>query len=635
MRQFEDMFRPTYELWAVGGWLSGAALLLLIRPPFWYFAIPLFLSLFLMRSFQVFRLWKFRLSISAFRVAKKTSEEIKKLSQDMLKQKQSLWLGTGFRWGQREAEIAQQILIRNVDEVGDIPLVVKRAIEKITSVPPNKRTPVQKAVMVCVNNIMPKDSTVVADSAIGVPWIHGIGEKEENIPLHLGCLSGHTLILGTTRAGKTRLYDLLCSQVIHLGSCLIVIDPKKDKDLVARMRIECKAAGRKFLYFDAARPKESIRIDPLASWNNISEPATRIGQLVDADGSFAAFAWKTLSRVQRALVAAGEKPNIRNTKHYVTMGVEGLCEKILELFFRRELGPDWDRDLPKIQPGATTGSSGGKGPPTRLDLIIQKYVSGGYTDDAVNGLVSIVKHSKEHYSKMVQVLEPILEMLGSDEIGALLSPDPSDITDTRPIYDIRQIIDEKAVLYVGLDALSNKIIASAIGSILLADMASAAGSIYNFSQPADVYCLIDEAAEVANDQLTQLLNKAGGAGFKMFLAAQSIADFNVRYQSKDKAEQVLANLNNLICLRLRSRESAQYVSDMFGNTQTRQVETGFSTGSESSALFTEFRSNVSKSLKSTEAPLVTPDLIMRLPPLQFFCFISGQFIGKVRIPFIS
>lgn len=635
MRRYEDMFRPSYEVWAFCGWAFGCLALLALRPPYWYFTVIATVLFSVWRGWQVERLWRFRLSISAFRIAKMKSAEVQTISRQMIRDKQSLWLGEGFRWGQREAEIAQQILVRNVGEIGDLPVAVKRWVESATQVPPQQRTPVQIAVLQLFHRMLPADSTVVADSAIGVPWIHGIGETEERIPLPIPSLSGHTLILGTTRAGKTRLYDLLTTQIIHLGSCLIVIDPKKDKDLVARMRKEAALAGRKFLYFDAARPKESIRINPLANWNNISEPATRIGQLVDADGSFAAFAWKTLSRVHRALVAAGEKPDIRTTKHYVSMGIEGLCEKVLVLYFQRVIGPDWDRDLPKIMPGAQASTSGGKGAPTRLDLIINMYTGGGHKDDAIDGMISMVRHSKEHYSKMVQVLEPILEMLGTDEIGALLSPDLEDISDTRPIYDIRQIIDEKAVLYIGLDALSNKIIASAIGSIILADMASSAGSIYNFSNPADVYCLIDESAEVANDQLTQLLNKAGGAGFKMFLAAQSIADFVVRFGSRDKAEQLLANLNNLICLRVRSLETAQYASEMFGGTQTRQVETGFSTGSESSSLFTEFRSNVSRSLKDKDAPLVSPDLLTRLPPLQFFCFISGHFTGKVRIPFIA
>ena len=98
----------------------------------------------------------------------------------------------------------------------------------------------------------------------------------------------------------------------------------------------------------------------------MSEAATRIGRLVDADGSFAAFAWKTLVRVQRGLVAVGEKPNIKNTKHYVQMGVEGLCERIMSLHLAQKHGPEWDRDIKN----APSGAAGGKGPLTRLGMIL-------------------------------------------------------------------------------------------------------------------------------------------------------------------------------------------------------------------------------------------------------------------------
>lgn len=634
MRSYEDMFRPTYEVASVVGWAVGLVMLVVLRPPFWPAVLPVFVGLMALRVLQAGQLWKFRLSLSVYRLATMSVRDVLLTSRDFRKKRKSLYIGRGFAWGQKHAEIAQQIMDRNHDEIGDIPMAIKRMIESCNEVPPQQRTSVQRAAAAVANYLLPSNSRVVADTAIGVPWIHGLaGQEEEALGLPLDALTGHTLILGTTRAGKTRLYELLTTQIIDMGSCLIVFDPKKDSALVSRLRQQCRRTKRTFLYFDAAKPSESIRINPLANWNNISEPATRIGQLVDADGSFAAFAWKTLVRIQRALVAAGEKPNIKNTKHYVTLGVESLAEKIMTLHFVRKHGAEWDRDIKNAPAG---GASGGKGPPTRLDLMIAKYSIEGDHTDAIDGIIAMVKHSKEHFSKMIQVLEPILEMLGADEIGQLLSPDPSDTSDTRPIYDIRKIIDEKAVLYVGLDSLSNKIIASAIGSILLADLASTLGSIYNFSTPADVYLLIDEAAEVMNDQATQILNKGGGAGIKVFLAAQSVSDFTVRYGSKDKAEQVLANLNNLICLRVRSDDTASmYVSKLFAKTSTRVVETGYSTGSESASSFTDFRSNVSKSLRSTSVDLVNASLLTRLPPLQYFAFIAGRSYYKGTLPLID
>ena len=551
----------------------------------------------------------------------------------------SLYLGRGFIWGQRHAEIADQILNLNSQDMPEVPLWVKKISEEIETTPLEKRSFRLNMMNLAIKGVLPLQSKLVNDDAIGQPWIHGVGSADDlDIALPLGSLSGHTLITGTTRAGKTRLYEMLTTQIIDMGSCLIVIDPKKDTDLVSRLRKECKRAGRKFLYFDVANPSESVRINPLANFNNLSEIATRIGQLVDADGSFASFAWKTLVRVQRGLVAAGEKPNIRNTKYYVQMGVETLTLKVLEIYLKKHVGPEYDRDF-NNQPAAAAPASGGAKKPggalTRLEQCTMLYTKVGVVDDAIDGLIAMVLHSKEHFSKMIQVLEPILEMLGSGEIGDLLSPDASDVNDARPIYDMKKIIDEKAVLYVGLDSLSDRTIASAIGSIFLADLASTLGSMYNLNQKADLYVVVDEVAEVANDQLIQILNKGGGAGAKVFLAMQSIADLVVRLKSKDKAEQMLANLNNLITLRVRSPETAKYLSTMFGEVKTRSLETSFSTGSESSSAFTEFRSNVSRSLKKEKSSLINPSLLMQLPPLHYFAFISGRSYYKGSLEFIT
>ena len=628
VRNFEDMFRPSHEAMAVGGWSSSVILLIALRPPFWYVGLVIAIVMLVIRASQLKKLWAFRMSLAVTRGRTIHIAKLLEKSKTMRAKRQSLYLGRGFVWGQKHAEIAEQISNRNIEDLPDVPDFVKAAAEEVDATPIEERSLRLTAMGLALDGLLPKNTKPITDDAIGLPWIHGVGtEGDQDIALPLGSLTGHTLICGTTRAGKTRMYESITTQIIHTGSALIVIDPKKDNDWVNRLRKECARAGRTFLYFDAAKPNESIRINPLANFNSVSEVATRIGQLVDADGSFAAFAWKTLVRVQRGLVASGEKPNIKNTKYYVQMGVEGLAEKVITRFMIDKFGPEWDRDIGN-QPG-------GKGVLTRLEQIVVLYLKSGQSDDTVEGLIAMIRHSKEHYSKMIQVLEPILEMLGSDEIGELLAPDPSNLKDTRPIYDVRRIIDEKAVLYVGLDSLSNKIIASAIGSILLADLASTMGSIYNFSNRADAYLFVDEGAEIANDQLIQLLNKSGGGGMKIFLAVQAIADLVVRFKSKDKAEQMLANMNNLIALRVRSFETAKYISDVFGDVKTRSLETSFSTGSESSSSFTEFRSNVSKSLKREKTALVPPTLLMKLPPLHFFAFLSGRSFYKGAIEFIE
>lgn len=607
MRSYQDMFRPNYDVGAAGTWLAASAMLAASQPPLWWLGTPIGLAIGAARTQQSLDVYRFRISLSVLRAAEMSLEAVLEDSRQARRDRKSLWLGKGFIWQQRHAEVAQEILTRNPSELGTLPRwLPKRVIRSIT----------------------PKNSVLLREDAIGVPWIHGLEPTEIPVMLPIESLVGHTLIVGTTRAGKTRLYELISTQIIDIpGSTLFVIDPKGDQDWERRLRAECKRTGRKFLYFHPAHPSKSIRINFLANWNNLSEAATRITNLIDADESFRAFAWKSLYRVMSGMVACGERPNIKRVKRYIQLGVDSLLERLLtERFFASE-GPSWDRDL--------QSAAGGK-MVTRIEAMIEKYNrSGGGENEVLDGLIAMVRHSKEHYSKMIQVLEPILEMLGSGEVGALLSPDPEDPFDKRPIYDTAKIINEGAVFYCALDSLSDPIVGSAIGSMACADLASVAGSIYNATGKSDIYLMADEAAEMTNNQLIQLLNKGGGAGFKVFLATQTEADFIVRLGSREKARQMLGNLNNVICLRVKDTDTAEWIAGSFGKTVARRQATSYSNTSESSTAFTEFRGSTSRSLNETEVPLVSPDLLTRLPGLHYFAFLGGSTLYKGRLPFIG
>src|SRR5579872_3213631 len=78
----------------------------------------------------------------------------------------------------------------------------------------------------------------------GEPCLHGVSEEESDITLSLTERSGHTVVIGTTGVGKTRLAELLISQDIRRGDVVIVLDPKGDADLFKRIYIEAKNAGR-------------------------------------------------------------------------------------------------------------------------------------------------------------------------------------------------------------------------------------------------------------------------------------------------------------------------------------------------------------------------------------------------------
>src|SRR3546814_10804696 len=74
--------------------------------------------------------------------------------------------------------------------------------------------------------------------------------EEVDVSLPLGERVGHSLVLGTTRVGKTRLAELFVTQDIRRKNAagehevVIVIDPKGDADLLKRMYVEAQRAGR-------------------------------------------------------------------------------------------------------------------------------------------------------------------------------------------------------------------------------------------------------------------------------------------------------------------------------------------------------------------------------------------------------
>ncbi|MFD2274206.1 TraM recognition domain-containing protein [Undibacterium arcticum] len=153
--------------------------------------------------------------------------------------------------------------------------------------------------------------------------------------------------------------------------------------------------------------------------------------------------------------------------------------------------------------------------------------------------------------KMVATVIPLLTMLNSEELGKKCCPLTTTIWTTSVQYSTRKkIIEGRYICYIGLDSLSDVEVGSAIASILLSDLASVAGALYNYGdkdQRIKVQLVIDEAAEVVNAPLIQLLNKGRGAGFSVTMAAQNYADYVNRMGTEPKSKDVAWELQQLDC----------------------------------------------------------------------------------------
>lgn len=616
LRPYEDLLRPAYEMYSAAGW--GAAAL---ATPIMGFAtnapVTPFLAmtaiasiLAVQRATQTYRLWTTKIRMCGHPFSFMRVSWLRKLAES---RPDEMWLGGGWDWTPEHTQMCYEIRKRKLNTVLPPPWFLKRFKGQHLLKP-----------------------------FVGLPWIHGLNAREDHIYIPLPALEGHTLLFGTTGAGKTRMYETMIVQAVLRGETVVIIDPKGDKELSHIAKRACDLAGRPdaFIEFNPAFPSKSIRLDPLRNWNNATELASRIAALMPSESggdSFTQMAWKAVYVVSEALIYVDQMPTLQKLRRYIEGGPEKLMEQALKAYFQRNV-QHWESLIAPVLQRARDGKLPTKISGTAELLAYMHFYKHEIPEDRrapeIDGLLAMVEHNREHLGKILASLVPLLVMLTAGEIGKMLSPDTNDINDHRPIFDTKKIVNGQHVLYLGLNSLSNATVGSAIGSVVLADFAAVAGERYNYGEGTlrKIQLLVDEAAEVVNMPLIQILNKARGAGFVTTLAAQTLPDFIARMGDEAKARQILGNCNNLVALRVKDRLTQDFIVETFGETDIQVVSRGMSSGTRPTADDIDKTTTITKSIQEKTVELFPPSLLGMLPNLEYIAFVAGGRLIKGRLP---
>lgn len=604
---YNDPFRPIYEYRAIAAWTAAAIAIVVMQFMAGFHSLILtavavaFVAAAGFRVKNAFRLLSVQRHLSGRKVSFMTRAD---LAEKTKGHETGIFIGYGFEWTQASTQLVHQIKRNDPD------MLIAR-----------------------------KEETM------GQPWIHGIGMTAEH-PLYLPIdhTAGHTLLVGTTRAGKSRFIDTFINQAVRRGEAVIIWDPKGDKGLSESAESALDDVGRPndYIYFHPAFPEKSWRIDPLKNFNRATELATRIAALIPSETGadpFTAHSMMLLTHLCEGLLMINRKPTLVVLKSFVDNGPEWLVVRACEAYFEKKVS-QWEELVAPFVAKATGGRND-RERAIAYQNFYNEVVKENNANSALEGLFSDFNHDKQHQAKMTASLTPVLTMLTAGSLGPLLSPNPGDIDDTRPITDFGRIIRNNQVCYIGLDSLSDNMVGSAIGSMFVSDMTSVSGDRYNFQGEEEergekrkpVNLIIDEAAELVSDKMIQLLNKAGGSDIRLIVATQTFSDFAARVGSAEKARMVLGNLNNRIVLRTIDGSTQKYISEVFPQTFVRHIEYSQATDAKSAGPF-QFGYRITESMKETEVPVVGPEILGCLPSLEFFAQISGGKVVKGRIPIL-
>ena len=474
----------------------------------------------------------------------------------------------------------------------------------------------------------------------GLPRLHGIEPDEVEVTLPLAERVGHTLVLGTTRVGKTRLAELLITQDIRRKiagqhEICIVFDPKGDAGLLRRMYLEAKRAGREgeFYVFHLGQPNTSARYNAIGRFGRITEVASRLAGQLSGEGNSAAFrefAWRFVNIIARALVELGRRPDYLLIQRHV-VNIDPLFVEYAAHFFAKHDPKAWEAIVQiegKLNEKNTPRHMAGR---DKRVVAIELYLNRAKLYDPVlEGLRSAVRYDRTYFDKIVASLLPLLEKLTTGKIAQLLAPDYTDLNDPRPIFDWMQIIRKRAIVYIGLDTLSDAEVAAAVGNSMFADLVSVAGHLYKFGvddglpgcdpgEKLPINLHADEFNELMGDEFIPLINKGGGAGVQVTAYTQTLSDIEARLGNRAKAGQVVGNFNNLIMWRVRETATAELLTKQLPTVDvySTSVVSGATDSSDPQGA-TAFTSNTQDRINTHSVPLIEPAHIVALPKGQAF-----------------
>ena len=644
----EVLLRPPVELWS-GAVSFSAATVCAVAPSTMMMAPEVALTSAGILS--VFGIYRMKQGLDVL----KYQRNLKRLSRFTMSSKQipvykhHLYLGQGFKWDQRHTQ-------RLKDTLSPMAKKYLEPSKMYNSIRSMERA-VEHTKFEWLAHLTSKDHRLNPFRPLppigGNPAIHAVELNEKEVLLPMSERVGHTLVLGTTRVGKTRLAEILIEQDIQRGDGpVIVFDPKSDAGLLTRMFMTAKREGREddFYCFHLGFPDISARYNAVGNFARITEVASRISGQLSSEGNSAAFkefAWRFINIVARALVSLGQRPDYNNIRQYVT-DIEPLFVEYMDWWLPRNSQDGWVEEINDLTADAEIQYK--KNPrfaqhaKPRTEALRKYIEQNGCSDPIVQGLISALRYDRTYFDKLVASLLPLLEKLTTGKIGNLIAPDYFDVDDERPIFDWTQIIRKRGIVYIGGDAMTDTEVASAVGNSMFSDLVSTSGMIYKHGFEHGMLdgrnnvmpktCLhMDEFNELMGEEFLPMVNKSGGSGMQITAYTQSRSDIEAKLGSASKAKQVEGNFNNLIMLRVKEKTTAELMTDQLPEVEVAQKMTVSGANDSSDTDNTiDFTTSTQDRISMLRVPMLEPGHIMQQPKGQAFCLLDGGHLWKVRFP---
>ncbi len=649
--EIEVLLRPPVELCSalvagIGGVVSSSMPTLFMMTPVVAYATSA--VLFLWSGFRLRQGWR----IVRYQRNLKRTPRYTLSARKIPVSRRGLFLGRGFRWTQKHTERIYAARDKDAEKYAQ-PHPIKQWVRK-WELAWEQHLWLSHLIKFTAND-SPWNPLRPPPPTGGEAMLHGVGyEDEHDVFMRLQDRPGHTVVVARTRHGKTRLAEILITQDIHRdeNNCVVVIDPKNDADLLKRTYVEAKKAGRKVFVIHLGYPELSARYNSIGSFSRITEPATRLTNGVASEGearAFKDFAWQYVNVIITALFALGEQPDYVKIRRYIS-DIDPLFVRYAEHWLEKHGQDGWQAELQslvvQVNPNSLGRSEQGR---EHNAVALARYIKSlDEFDPILEGLLSAFRFEREYFQKITAAVKPLLEKLTTGKIVEILAPDLSNIDDDRPVLEWLEAIRQNAVVYIGLDALTDPEVAEVYGQSIFSDLTSLAGRLYKHGieeglpnlgrveQKPKIIIHGDEFSDLIGPQFKTLINKSGGAGYELTLYTQTWSDPIAELGDRAKAGQLAGNIGTMIMMGVKERETCEMFTSQLPEVNVSEVMAVSSvTDSNNFEDGITFTSQNQDRLSTTRVPLISPADIVALPKGQAFVMLNGSEAWKIRIPLPS
>jgi type IV secretory pathway TraG/TraD family ATPase VirD4 len=337
--------------------------------------------------------------------------------------------------------------------------------------------------------------------------ILGVDERGRTARLRDEDLAGHGLIVGATGSGKTTTLLVILTAAIRRGHPLVVVDLKGDPRLVRSLEGAAADAGRSFAVWS---------IDGDAGWNPLAagNPTELKDKLLGLEEWTEPHYRRAAERYLQAVFTL-----------LAHLGAIADLARVVDLMDPARL----NRELRHL-------------PDALADRI------GGYLDTLAADQLSAIRG-----------LATRLAVITESVAGPFLTPEEAGI-------NLPSTLRDGGVVVFSLNSSTYGELAAHLGALVIQDLKTAAGDLLHNPGALPAYVAVDEFSALGADHLLALLARARGAGLRVLLATQELADLD--RAADGFRDQVLGNTATKIAHRQEVPLSADTLALIAG---TRQV----------------------------------------------------------------